>query len=58
MEEKASQNGLFAQAEEQAELVVKQVLGPLADQNGMDLIVKMSDKTAEESESLQQKSAE
>ena len=57
MEAKASQNGLFAQAEEQAELVVKQVLGPIAEQNDMELAVKLSDRTSEEAAS-QQNSAE
>ena len=57
MEAKASQNGLFVQAEEQAELVVKQVLGPIAEQNDMELAVKLSDRTSEEAAS-QQNSAE
>ncbi len=57
METKALESGLFSQAEEQAELVVKQIIGPVADQNEMELAIKLSEKIAEESV-LSQNSAE
>lgn len=41
VENKAVEGGLMIQAEEQAELVVRQMLGPVAEQNEMTLEVKV-----------------
>lgn len=40
MEEKAVGNGLLALAEEQARLVAEQILKPLAEQSGLELVIK------------------
>lgn len=42
VENKAVEGGLMVQAEEQAQLVVKQTLGPVAEQNEMNLEIKVS----------------
>lgn len=40
MEEKAIEGGLLLQAGEQARLVAEQILKPIAEQNGIELVVK------------------
>ena len=46
MEEKALGGGLMEQAEDQAVLLTKQILGPLAEENGKELTVLLT-KTVE-----------
>lgn len=42
MEQNAVESGLLTQAEEQAKLVAEQILGPVAEQSGLELVVKAS----------------
>ena len=51
MEARALAGGLLSEAEEQAELVVRQILGPAAENSDKEIVVKLPVRDGESGES-------